>query len=181
MPDAAAIVAMAAAMLCLRAGWGGPRAATVVGWTLAAAGLALLGARWGAWGLAVACLAAMLAALALLGREASAGETSRRPPPRAAPSVTPPRWRPRGLARRVAVFTLVAPVGLAASELLALGAEAAARRAGWVEADTTALAFMVAPVTWAVLASVQLMCAGPRGMIAPALLCAATGGVLWWL
>ncbi len=164
----------------LRRGWGGRRGWIIAGWTLIGAALIALAVTAGAWGLAIGSSAAMAAAMAILARAGIAEPARDKRSPRAIPTVTPPRWRWRGLARRIAVFLLIVPVGLVASAVLAFGADALARRAGWVEADSLALALFVQPVAWAILAAIQSMKPGPARMIAPALICAAIGLVMWW-
>ncbi|HVI98826.1 MAG TPA: hypothetical protein VM657_07145 [Sphingomonas sp.] len=176
LPGIGAVLGVAA----LRRGWGGPRPWIVAGWTLIALALVILTATAGAWGLAVGASAAMAAAMLVLARAGIAEPGRETRSPRAMPTVTPPRWRWRGLARRIAVFLLIVPVGLVASAILAFGCDAIARRAGWVEADSLALALFVQPVVWAILATVQSMKEGPVRMISPALICAAIGLLLWW-
>lgn len=176
-----ALSAVAAGIVALRVGWRRARRLVTGGWAAIIAGTATLGVQSGAWGVAVAGLIAMSAALLIVLRDGWMTPAGRRVPARDVPSVTPPRWRVAGLARRVAVFALVVPAGLAASEWLALGAEAAARRAGWREADTIVLALITQPTAWAVVAGVQLLGAGPRAMVAPVVACLMLGGLLWWL
>ncbi|MGN6376930.1 MAG: hypothetical protein ACTHMG_15455 [Sphingomonas sp.] len=180
-PDMVALIAAAVAVLFLRLGWRRRPLLVGLGWAIASAALTVLTWRWGAWGLSVGTLVGIAAALVILMREALAAPEGHRAPERATATKPASGRRIEGLGRRVAVFLLVVPAGLAATELLALGAEAAARRAGWVEADTTVLALMAQPLAWALLASVQLIAPGPRAMVAPALLCAAAGGLLWLL
>jgi hypothetical protein len=122
----------------------------------------------------------MATALVLLAMDGLASERTDRPL-KARATVTPPRWRAEGLIRRTIVFLLVVPIGFAATMILALGAEAAARRAGWIEADRYVLALMLQPAAWALLASGQMLSTHPRGMVAPALACALGGAALWWL
>jgi hypothetical protein len=171
--------AMVLAMLCLRLGWRRRREWVMLGWALAIAAATLAIVLWDMWGLAVASLVAIGAALVLLAREGMLAPAATRPL-RPSASVTAPRWRLDGLARRVSVFLLVVPAGFAATLLLALGVDAVARRGGVGEADATVLALMVQPIGWAVLASVQLLVARPRRMMAPALLCAGLGGAMLW-
>jgi hypothetical protein len=181
MIEAAGSAGVALGVLALRAGWGASRAPVAIGWLLIVLGLGALAARTGAWGLAFGATIAMLAAFLLLGREALATPARRASPGGARSGETLPRPRLTGLGRRTAVFLLVVPMGFAATQLLAFGAQAAARRAGWVEADATTLALLLQPTAWAVLASIQVMRAGPVAMIVPVLLCTLAGLLLWWL
>lgn len=170
--------AMALAILCLRLGWRRRPGPVALGWIVAVVTAARLIARWGMWGLATAMLGGIAAAAVVLAYEALVSPAVFRPVP-ARVTVTPPQWRVEGLARRLATFLLVVPIGFAATEMLALGAEAAASRAGWVEADSTVLALVTQPLAWAALASIQMIARHPRSMIAPAALCALAGAILW--
>lgn len=175
---AAALIA-AAAIVLIRMGWGGARALALAGWALLLLALAAMTVRAGAWGIAVVVTGASIAALGVLSREAWLSKPSRGRPPREPASVTLPH-RALGVGRRLLVFVLVVPVGLAVSQLFALGAEAAAVRAGWSAPDRTALAFFATPIAWSVLASLQMTRATPLAMIPPTLLVAAAGALLWW-
>lgn len=168
-------------VLLLRLGWGRPvRAWTVFGWTLIGLGLVLLGAREGAWGIAVTTLGIMAVVGAILAHAAWSTPASRAAAPRQAPGVSPFRLDRADLARRLAIFFMVVPAGFAATQLLAFGAEAAARRNGWEEADAIVLALILQPIAWAGLASIQMLRERPAQMLFPALPCAATGLLLWW-
>lgn len=177
---AGSVTAAMLGMGLVRTGWDGRRVLAWSGWgvmLIALAGLALL---TGAWGIAVGTTGAMAVALLLLARAAWTAPTGRSRPARTPPSVTLPRLRIGGIARRVAVFLMVVPVGLAASALLAFGVQAQARRSGWAEADSIVLLLFLQPTLWAVLASVQMLRTGPVAMIAPTVLCAVAGLLLWW-
>lgn len=175
----AALLSIVAGIVLVRLGWGGRRGAAGLGWTLAGAGLVVLAARDGAWGLAIGTVAGMLAALALVLR---AGWTSPakmpRRPVREAPSILlPRRWH--DLRRRMLVFALVVPVGFGAAQWLAFAAQAAARRAGVGDADTMVMTLLLQPVAWAALMSWQMSRAGPRRMVAPPAAAALLGTALW--
>jgi len=172
------LAGMALAVLCLRLGWRRRRGVVALGWALGIAAAARLTARWGMWGLCTAILGGIAAAAVVLAYEALVSPAVFRPV-RARITVTTPRWRVEGLARRLATFLLVVPIGFAATEMLALGAETAASRAGWVEANSTVLALVTQPLAWAALASMQMITRHPRSMIAPAALCALAGAILW--
>lgn len=175
----AAVALAIAGILLVRVGWGGRRSHAAAGWTALIAAIVMLAAGEGAWGIAVGAMVAMLVALGLLARDGIRTAPTRNPPRRAPASVTLPH-RALGVGRRLAVFLLVVPVGVAASYVFAMGAEAAAMRLGWHPADRTALAFIAAPVAWTLLASIQLMQAGPLRMILPPAVCAVAGILLWW-
>jgi hypothetical protein len=121
----------------------------------------------------------MAAGAALLGWAAWTAPTRPARAERAARmAATGPRRR---FAGRFATFVIVGPAGFAAAQILALGLHAAARSAGQAEADATALALLLQPAIWAVLMTVQLLCARHRTMIAAAALTAAAGGFSWGL
>jgi hypothetical protein len=83
-----------------------------------------------------------------------------------------------GLPRRITVFFLVVPVGLAASTIVALGARAAAMRAGWAGADSTMIALAGMPLIWSVIASLQMTQSSLAKMAALAIGPAILGALL---
>ncbi|MBO9624363.1 MAG: hypothetical protein J7500_16770 [Sphingomonas sp.] len=175
------LAASVAGVGVLRLAWGSRRPwLTAAGWTLLGGATVLLGASGGAWGMAIATVVAMLAAGVPLAHNALVlpGGRART----VAEAANAPGWRFRAsdLGRRLAVFALVVPLGFAAAQLLAFGAQAAARRAGWGDADTLTLALLLQPIAWTVLAAVQITRAGPLRMILPALVVALAGLLLWW-
>lgn len=175
-----ASVFVTAGIALVRIGWGGRRRLAWVGWAMVAAATTALALLAGAWGVAVAGTVATAAAFVLLGHAMWTAPAGRNRPAREPTSVTLPRWRVAGVARRVAVFAAVVPLGFAATQLLAFGAEVAGRRAGWAAADTIVLTWMLQPVAWAALASVQMTRPGPAAMVLPALVCGLAGVLLWW-
>lgn len=175
----AALTLAIVGILLVRHGWGGKRVVALAGWAAVVAAMLILAVGDGAWGIAVGVTAAMLAAFGLLAREALRTSPTRTPPQRQPASVTLPH-RALGVGRRLLVFLLVVPVGVAAAYVFAMGAEGAAARLGWHAADRTAVAFVAAPVAWTILASVQLIQPGPARMILPPVACAAIGLLLWW-
>lgn len=174
------IAAAGLAIMLVRAGWGGRRAVAGAGWLLLAGTLAWLIGRDGAWGAAIAATAAMATALLILLRAAWTAPVGRVRAVRARPSITLPRLRAGAIGRRLAVFALVVPGGLAATALLAFGAQAGAARIGWAEADRTVMMLMLQPTAWGVLAGWQMLRSGPAAMVMPMLACAAAGLLLWW-
>lgn len=179
MPLAATLGLVVVGVLLIRQGWGARRGVAIAGWGTVAAAIALLATADGAWGIAVGATAAMLAAIALLAREAVRTAPTRTPAAREPASVTLPH-RALGVGRRLLVFVLVVPVGAAAAYMFAMGAEGAAARLGWHAADRTALAMATAPVAWMVIGSVQLIQSGPIPMVVPPVVFAAIGLLLWW-
>ncbi|MGK6356229.1 hypothetical protein ACMGDH_13515 [Sphingomonas sp. DT-207] len=175
------IALSAAGVGMLRASWGRRKpvlaasawAALVLG-TIASAAVA------GAWGIAVAWLVATLIAGLLLARAVVTAPAGRAAAGREPLTTETWRFQASDLWRRLAVFALVVPVGFAAAQLFAFGAQAAARRAGWAEADTIVVALLGQPIVWTILASIQITRRGPLRMIAPALVCALLGAILWW-
>lgn len=149
-----------AAVLQLRRAWSLPRrsaAANGVGWALMLVGPALALAGDGAWGLAVASLCGMAAAALLL---AHAGWTAPRGKGRASDRkahMLPEKGEPRALGRRLLTFLLTVPLAFAAALLAALGARALAGMAGWSDADGNAMALLLLPLLWGILAFWLLM------------------------
>lgn len=176
-------ILVAAGILSVRIGWGRRQGGRFValGWAAVIAGLALLAARDGAWGLAVGAVVATLAASLLLGQAAlSSAPAPARNARTAAPSVLLRSGGGVGVLRRLAVFILVIPVGAIASALAALAAQAAARQAGWPESDSTAFGLFAFPVVWAILVTLLMLRPGPKSMLAPlAVTLAASGGLFW--
>lgn len=175
---ASALILIALAVGLIRLGWNGPRGAAAIGWALAVAGLAMLAARDGAWGLAIGSVTGMAAALALVLRAGWTSPVKMRRAAREPISVSLPR-RPADLGRRLLVFVLVVPVAFAAAQWLAYGAQSLARRQGAGETDAIVLTLFLQPLLWAGLMAWQMTRAGPlRMIVAPA--GAAILGTLFW-
>lgn len=175
------IALSAAGVGVLRASWGkSRRGLTALAWAALAAGTIAAAAVGGAWGIAVAWLVATGTAALLLAYAAVAAPAGRAASGREPLTTETWRFQASDLGRRLAVFALVVPLGFAAAQLLAFGAQAAARRAGWAEADTIVLMLLLQPIAWTVLAAIQITRHGPLRMIAPALVCAIAGTILWW-
>ncbi len=175
-----AALAIIAGMMLVRLGWGwGWRTnVAILGWAVVAAGLLADALASGAWGLAIGTTVAMLTALAALLASgwAMPGRAWRPARERVAAAQAP---RPARLMRRVSVFLLVVPAGGVAALALAFGAQAAARRAGVGAADAAACLLLLSPALWTGLMTWQMTREGPRRMIAPPLLAAALGSILW--
>lgn len=154
---AAAIIA---AVLQLRRAWGLSRRSVLangMGWALMLLGSLLALAGDGAWGLAVASLFGMACAALLL---AHAAWTSPRGKARASERkahALPERGEPRQIGRRLLTFLLTTPLAFAASLLAALGARALFAMAGLSDADGNAIALLLLPLLWGILAFWLLM------------------------
>jgi hypothetical protein len=154
---AAAIVA---AVLQLRRAWSLPRRSAIqngIAWALMVAGAALALAGDGAWGLAVASLAGMAAASLVL---AHAGWTAPASKARASDRkahMLPEKGEPHRIGRRLLTFAITVPFAFAAALLAALGARALTGLAGWSDADGNAMALLLLPLLWGILAFWLLM------------------------
>ncbi|HJS10443.1 hypothetical protein [Sphingopyxis sp.] len=154
---AAAIVA---AVLQLRRAWSLPRrsaAANGIAWALLLLGSALALAGNGAWGLAVASLFGMASAALLL---AHAGWASPRGKARASERkahMLPEQGELRHIGRRLLTFLITVPLAFAAALLATLGARAITGMAGWSDADGNAMALLLLPLLWGILAFWLLM------------------------
>lgn len=175
---AAALSAIAAAMLLVRLGWSGRSGVAHAGWAFAIAALLALAWRDGAWGLAMGVVVGTVVAIAAVLRAGWTAPARARRPAREAHASAWPRWH-AGLTRRLAVFVLVVPVGGAAAQWLAFGAQALARGRGAGAADATVLALFLQPVAWAGLMAWQMTRAGPARMIAAPAGAALAGTLLW--
>lgn len=150
-----------------------PRAA---GWSLILGAAILLGVAGGEWGVALSATATSAAALLILAYIAARSVPARRTATREAAVRTPDlRAIVAGLPRRFAVFLLVAPGGVIASAILALGARAAARHSGWDDADSTMIALAGVPLAWSIIASLQMTQSSLLRMAAIALVPAFAG------
>jgi len=175
---AAAIIA---AVLQLRRAWGLSRrsaSANGMGWALMLLGSLLALAGDGAWGLAVASLLGMACAALLL---AYAGWTSPRGKGRASDRkahALPERGEPRHIGRRLLTFLLTIPLAFAASLLAALGARALLAMAGLSDADGNAIALLLLPLLWGILAFWLLMLPARRAQWTCLAVPAAAGLIL---
>lgn len=169
---------MVAAVLQLRRAWGLPRRSAMqngIGWTLMLAGAALALAGDGAWGLAVASLFGMASAAMLL---AHAGWTAPASKARASDRkahMLPQPGEPLALGRRLLTFLLTVPLAFSAALLTSLGARAAAGMAGWSDADGNAVALLLVPLLWGILAFWLLMLPRRRAQFAWLAVPAAAG------
>lgn len=177
------IAAIVVAVLHLRRAWGLPSRSAVqnaIGWALMLGGMVLALAGDGAWGLAVASLGGMTTAALLI---AHAGWMSPRSKARASDRrahMLPESGEPRRIGHRLLTFLLAVPLGFAASLLGALGARALAGMAGWNDADGNAMALLLLPVFWGILAFWLLMRQSRREQLVWLAIPAAAGlGLIW--
>lgn len=172
------LLGMVVGIALVRLGWGGSRGAAATGWALVAAALVGGGRLDGAWGVAVASVVGMAAALVLV---LWAGWRSparvQRPVREAAPTIGVGRWPDLG--RRIAVFVLTVPVAFAAALWLAFAGQAWARALGAGEADATALTLAGQPVLWCAIMCWQMTRSGPGRMIAAPAAAALVGAAMW--
>lgn len=172
------VLAVVAGASMVRLGWGGRTAVAVLGWLVTAAALGVLAREGGAWGATVGTVTGMVAALVLL--VGSGGN----PPMRArgaerARAIAATTPDPVALLRRLSVFLLVVPVGGGAALWLAFAIQAAVRARGTNEADANACLLFLLPTLWCILLVWQMTRDGPRHMLAPPLLAAGLGALLW--
>jgi hypothetical protein len=177
------MAAIVAAVLQLRRAWGLPRrsaAQNAIAWALMLAGAVFALAGEGAWGLAVASLGGMTAAVLLI---AHAGWMSPRSKARASERrvhMLPESGEQRQIGRRLLTFILTVPLGFLASLLAVLGARVLVGMAGWSDADGNAMALLLLPVVWALLAFWLLMRPGRREQLIWLAAPAAAGlGLIW--
>jgi len=128
-------------------GWGLFALAIVIGWLAA-----------GAWGVAVAALWGMGAAMLLLGHAAVTSLAA----PGAKPSnrrvnMLPQGGEPLHLVRRIITFLIVALVAMIVSIGLALATRSILLWTGASEANAVVMAFFAMPVAWAFLSYALLM------------------------
>jgi hypothetical protein len=163
-----------AGVMALRFAWSLPRRSAAwngIGWGLLALSAVGAGTAEGAWGIAVAAIGAMGTAMILL---AVAGIRS--PRGRAAASnrrvgMLPEGAEPRRIGRRFGTFALVVLAGFAVAVGLAMSVRGLGGLIGWSEANANALALFVAPLAWAILATVLLMQTRRRNQLATLALC----------
>jgi hypothetical protein len=179
MGGAAPLLWIAAAMGAagvgvLRLAWSLPRRSApwnAAGWGLLLASTLSAAVAEGAWGVSVAAMVTMAAALVAL---AAAGLGS--PRGRAAASnrrvgLLPESGEPRRIGQRVGTFALVILAGLAVSIGLATAVRGLGGLLGWHEANSNALALFAVPVLWGVLCTVLLMQTRRRDQFVTLLVC----------
>lgn len=172
-----------AAILLLRRAWSLPRRSAAqngAAWALLLVGVALGIAGNGAWGAAIVSLFAMGTAALILAHAAATARPGKAHASDRKAHILPEAGEPRRIGRRLATFAIVVPFAMTASLLVALGARALAALAGWADADSNALALLLMPLVWGVLAFLLLMLPGRRAQIAWLALPALAGlGLIW--
>lgn len=165
MSDTAPLVwigaaAIVAAVLQLRRAWSLPRRSAVqngIAWALMLLGAALALTGDGAWGLAVASLAGMATASLVLAHAGWIAPASKARASDRKAHMLPEKDEPRHIGRRLLTFAMTVPLAFAASLLAALGARALAGLVGWTDANGNAIALLLLPLLWGVLAFWLLM------------------------
>jgi hypothetical protein len=156
-----AIAAIVGGVGVLRMSWSRARRAASLntsGWTLIAVAAVLAGAHSGAWGISVAALFGMGAALLWLAYAATAapaaagGRASNR-----RVGMLPEGREPLGLGRRLVTFVIAVPAAMLVSAGLAIPARRIALLAGAQEADANVIGLFAMPLCWAVLVHVLLI------------------------
>lgn len=157
-----------AGVAILRISWGRPgRSAglNAAGWGALLISVILAGLAAGAWGIAVAALAATATACILLLH--SAFEKDRQMRVRAKKTVRNRTLAPdRNHQRRIVTFLVAGPLALIVSLLVALTVRGAIMLAGGAEADGNVAVLGTVPLVWPVLAFALLMMAGRRRQFA---------------
>lgn len=182
------LVVAAVGVLLVRAGW--PAKARrrapllIAGWSAIAVSLAVMGWRDGAWGVTMSAVVAMAVAhgaLAVAALEKGRKARAERAPREAEPTIalSPGGWR--GVARRVTVFLLVVPLGAAVAMLFALALLGSVRTAGWHDANSAPLGFLLWPMAWALLATWMLMYERLARIARPLAFVAAPSALALWL
>lgn len=158
---AAGSIASAGGVALLRRAWSLPRreaAANGLAWALLLAGVLLAGAGQGAWGVAIASLAAMTLAAIFLAQAAWTAPAGRAPAAsQRRVHMLPEGQEPFRLGGRLLTFLISVPFAFLAATFAAFALRAGAGALGWADADANVLAFMAAPILWALLATILLM------------------------
>jgi hypothetical protein len=163
-----------AGVALLRFSWGRPARSwglNAAGWALLVAGAVAAALAEGAWGVSVMALVAMGAAMAVLAVAGARSPRGRNGVSNRRVGMLPEAGEPRRIGRRLGTFGLVIGAGFAVSVGLAVAVRGLGGLLGWSEANSNALALFVAPLVWAVLATVLLMQTSRRRQVATLALC----------
>lgn len=158
---AAAAGAAVAGIGILRAAWSRPQRSLALngaGWAILLLGAVFAGGHSGAWGVAVAALIAMAAALlwlahAAIAAPAAAGARASNRRVRMLPEGN----EPLHLGRRMITFGLVAIAAALISTAVAIGVRALSLILGATEADANVIALAAMPLAWTALSYALLM------------------------
>ena len=163
-----------AGVVVLRLAWSLPRRSTVgnaAGWGLLLASVVGAALADGAWGVAVAAMLAMGAALVALAVAGAGSPRGRIAASNRRVGMLPEGREPRRIGRRLGTFALVIFGGLAASLILALGVRGIGGMLDWHEANSNALALFTVPLGWGIVSTVLLMQTTRRNQFATLALC----------
>ena len=164
MPDLALWIMLAAGaaggVAVLRLAWTRPSRSTslnLAGWGLLVAGAVTGAMLGGAWGVAIAALVGMTAALLVLAHAAATSPRSARAAAPSRQAGIAPAGEPLALKRRLLTFVITVPLGLAAALAFALGLRGALMLSGAGEANANAAALFAVPLAWGLLAYLVLL------------------------
>lgn len=158
----------------LRFAWSLPRRSTAwnaAGWGLLLASTVGAAAAEGAWGVAMAAMLTMAAALIALAVAGARSPQGREKASNRRVGMLPEGSEPRRIGRRFGTFALVVVAGAAVSIGLAVSLRGLGGLLGWQPANANALALFAAPLAWAVLCTVLLMQTRRRSQVLTLALC----------
>lgn len=141
------------------------------GWTALGGAAGLAAAAEGAWGVSVAALASMAAALVTLAVAGILSPKGRTKASNRRAGMLPEAGEPRRIGRRVVTFLLTVVGGLVVSVGLGLAARWLGDLLGWSEANANVAALYTVPVVWALLVFVLLMQEKRRSQVLTLLAC----------
>jgi hypothetical protein len=125
----------------------------------------------GAWGVSVAAMFTMGAAMAALAVAGARAPGGREKASNRRVGMLPEGREPRRIGRRLGTFALVIVAGLAVSLGLALAVRGLGGMLGWHEANSNALALFAVPLAWAIVCTVMLMQTSRRSQLLTLALC----------
>lgn len=149
----------ACGVLTLRLSWSRAHRSpslNLAGWAALLCAIASGAAAYGAWGIAVVTLAAMLTAFLLLG-EAWARGTGKEGTRKEPKPLRETEHAPVGIGRRLLTFLIAGPVAIIAAVLVALAMRALAERGGMNETNLNVLVLFAMPMVWAGLCLALLL------------------------
>ena len=158
----------------LRFAWSLPgRSPTLnaAGWGLLLASLVGAALAEGAWGVSVAAMFAMGAAMIALAVAGALAPGGREKASNRRVGMLPEGREPRRIGRRFGTFGLVIVAGLAVSVGLALAVRGLGAVLGWHEANANTLALFTVPLAWAIVCTVMLMQTSRRSQVLTLVLC----------
>ena len=165
----------AAGVVVLRRAWALPKRSAgwnAAGWGLLSISTVAAARAEGAWGIALAAMVAMGAALVALALAGLQSPPGRAPVSNRRVGLLPEAGEPKRIGRRFGTLGLVILAGLLVSIALATAVRGLGGLLGWHEANSNALALFAVPVLWAVLCTVLLMQTRRRDQLVTLLVCA---------